>query len=174
VIYIIENNGYSMGTSQARSSAFNETLAARAEGYNMAWDVINGEDIYEVRAKTKVALDRAHNESRPTLLELDTYRYEGHSVADANKKKYRTEEEIENYRTNHDPLRLWKRRLIEEGVIDEETSSQIDKEAKDEAAESAKFANDSDFPSEESIFQDVYYEVDNDTESGRSGKHFFN
>lgn len=174
VIYIIENNRYSMGTSQARSSAFNERLAARAEGYNMAWDFVNGEDIYEVRAKTKAAVERAHNEFRPTLIEMDTYRYEGHSVADANKKKYRTEEEIENYRTNHDPLRLWKRRLLEEGVLDEDAAETIDKEAKKEAADAAKFAEESEFPPEESIFQDVYYEVDQDTEAGRTGKHFFN
>jgi pyruvate dehydrogenase E1 component alpha subunit len=98
VIYIIENNGYSMGTSQQRSSSFQGSLAKRAEGYNMAWDVFQGEDLYEVRAKTQIAIDRAHNESEPTLLEIQTYRYYGHSVADANAKKYRTAEEIEQYR----------------------------------------------------------------------------
>ena len=97
VIYVIENNGYSMGTSQQRSSSFQETLAKRAEGYNMAWDVFKGEDLYEVRAKTQIAIDRAHNDSEPTLLEIQTYRYYGHSVADANAKKYRTPEEIEQY-----------------------------------------------------------------------------
>ena len=89
VIYIIENNGYSMGTSQQRSSAYRDTLAQRAEAYNMAWDVFKGEDIYEVRAKTQIAIDRAYHESEPTLLEIQTYRYYGHSVADANAKKYR-------------------------------------------------------------------------------------
>ncbi len=79
-----------MGTSQQRSSSFQESLAKRAEGYNMAWDVFQGEDLYEVRAKTQIAIDRAHNESEPTLLEIQTYRYYGHSVADANAKKYRT------------------------------------------------------------------------------------
>jgi pyruvate dehydrogenase E1 component alpha subunit len=116
VIYIIENNGYSMGTSQQRSSSFPGTLAKRAEGYNMAWDVFQGEDLYEVRARTQIAIDRAHNESEPTLLEIQTYRYYGHSVADANAKKYRTPEEIEQYKMNHDPLRLWSRRLVEEGI----------------------------------------------------------
>ena len=70
VIYVIENNGYSMGTSQQRSSSFQETLAKRAEGYNMAWDVFKGEDLYEIRAKTQIAIDRAHNDSEPTLLEF--------------------------------------------------------------------------------------------------------
>lgn len=174
VIYIIENNGYSMGTSLGRSSSFKESLAARADGYNIAWDIINGEDLYEVRAKTQVAVERAHRESLPTVLEINTYRYYGHSVADANTKKYRSGEEIERYKTNHDPIQLWKRRLIEEGVLTEEQYELIDKEAKDEAAVAVRFAEESPYPCESEIFDDVYYEVDHQTESGRRGKHFFN
>jgi pyruvate dehydrogenase E1 component alpha subunit len=174
VIYIIENNQYSMGTSQARSSAFKTSLAERAEGYNIAWDILNGEDIYEIRAKTQVAIERAHSECRPTILEIATYRYYGHSVADANAKKYRRPEEIEDYKINHDPLRLWQKRLLEEGVIDEPTAHHLDLEAKHEAEAAAKFAEESPFPTEEDIFKDVYYEVDQDTESGRRGRHFFN
>ena len=83
----------------------------------MAWDLINGEDLYEVRAKTHIAMERARKEHRPSLLEIQTYRYYGHSVADANANKYRTPEEIERYKTYHDPIRLWERRLIEEGVM---------------------------------------------------------
>lgn len=174
VIYIIENNQYSMGTSLERSSAFKKCLAARAEGYNMDWDVINGEDIYEIRAKTQIAIARAHDESRPTLLEIDTYRYYGHSVADANAKKYRSAEEIESYRTAHDPLRLWKQKMIDEGVTDEVAADQLDKDAKAEAEEAARFALESPFPNEADIYSDVYSEVDRQTASGTTGKHFFN
>jgi len=174
VIYIIENNGYSMGTSLSRSSVFRESLAARAEGYDIEWDVVNGEDLYEVRAKTQVAIDRAHNESRPTVLEIKTYRYYGHSVADANAKKYRSPEEIELYKTHHDPLQLFQKRLLVEGVITEEQAAEIERAAKAEADASARFAEESPFPSEADIFSDVYYEVDHQTESGRRGKHFFN
>jgi len=174
VIYIIENNGYSMGTSLNRSSAFKDSLAERAEGYNMAWDVINGESLYEIRAKTQVAVARAHKECRPSILEIDTYRYYGHSVADANAKKYRSPEEIERYKTYHDPLRLWQKRLIEEGIITEAQCEEIDQQAKDEAEGAARFADESPFPHESEIFSDVYYEVDRQTESGRRGKHFFN
>ena len=83
VIYVIENNQYSMGTSLERSSAFRTCLAERAEGFAVDWDTCNGEDLYEVRAKTQIALDRAHKQSRPTVLEIATYRHYGHSVADA-------------------------------------------------------------------------------------------
>ena len=174
VIYIIENNGYSMGTSQQRSSSFQETLAKRAEGYNMAWDVFKGEDIYEVRAKTQIAIDRAHNDSEPTLLEIQTYRYYGHSVADANAKKYRTPEEIEQYKTNHDPLRIWSRRLLEEGILTETEIEDIDVEAKEETNEAVKFAEESPFPQENEILSDVYWEVDHQTEAAQNGRYFFN
>lgn len=174
VVYIIENNGYSMGTSQKRSSAYRDCLAQRAEGYDMAWDMVNGEDIYEVRAKTHIAMERARKEHKPTLLEITTYRYYGHSVADANAKKYRTPEEIENYKTYHDPVALWRRRLIEEAVFTDEEATAIDKEAKQEAAEAVKFAEESPAPTMDDITTDVYWEVDNNTESSKQGVHFFN
>jgi pyruvate dehydrogenase E1 component alpha subunit len=174
VIYIIENNQYSMGTSLERSSAFGKCLAARGEGYGIEWDVANGCDIYEVRAKTWAAVERAYNESKPFLLEVDTYRYYGHSVADANAKKYRSPEEIEHYRANHDPIRQWQKRLLEEGVIDDALIEELDKASKIEADDAAKFAEESPLPTVEDIFSDVYYEVDNNTPAGRTGRHFFN
>ncbi len=174
VIYVIENNGYSMGTSQNRSSAYKNCLAQRADAYDMQWDIVNGEDLYEVRAKTQIAIDRAHNECKPTILEITTYRYYGHSVADANHKKYRTPEEITKYKEDHDPVNLWKQRLIDEGILTEESAKQIDTEAKQEAAASVKFAEEAENPTVESIFDDVYWEVDNDTEAGNTGRHFFN
>jgi pyruvate dehydrogenase E1 component alpha subunit len=174
VIYVIENNGYSMGTSQQRSSSFQETLAKRAEGYNMAWDVFNGEDVYEVRAKTQIAIDRAHNDSEPTLLEIQTYRYYGHSVADANAKKYRTPEEIEQYKANHDPLRIWSRRLTEEGILNEAEIEELDIQAKEETNEAVKFAEESPFPEENAILSDVYWTVDNQTDAAKQGRYFFN
>ena len=174
VIYIIENNQYSMGTSLERSSAFRSCLAERAQGFAIEWDTANGEDIYEVRAKTQIAIERAHGQSRPTVLEVATYRWYGHSVADGNHKIYRTEEEIERYKNDHDPIRIWRRRMVEEEIITEEEADEIDKAAKAEAANSVQFAEDSEFPTEASILEDVYYEVDRGTEAGRTGKHFFN
>ncbi|MCB1231324.1 MAG: pyruvate dehydrogenase (acetyl-transferring) E1 component subunit alpha [Verrucomicrobiae bacterium] len=174
VIYVIENNGYSMGTSQERSSAHPTIgLAARAEAYGMEWDQINGEDLYEVRARTQVAIERAHKESRPTVLEIDTYRYKGHSVADANAEKYRTKEEIQKYMNEHDPLTLWKDQLIQESLVTEDDFKAMMKEAGEEAEAAARFAQQSDFPEESSMLEDVYWEVDNDTEAGKTGRHFF-
>ena len=173
VIYVIENNQYSMGTSLERSSALKNCLAERAEGYGIAWDTANGEDVYEVRAKTWNAIHRAHEESLPFVLEVDTYRYYGHSVADANAKKYRSAEEIETYKTHHDPIRLWRKRLANEKILTEEAADELDNAIKQEAAEAARFAIESDAPTPETIFEDVYWEVDNQTEAGQTGRHFF-
>ncbi len=175
VVYVIENNGYSMGTSQKRSSSYSHCLAQRAEAYDMDWDVVNGENLYEVRAKTHIALERARKQSKPTLLEIESYRYYGHSVADANTKKYRSAEEIEDYKKNHDPIRLWRNRLVEEEkILSDEQADAIDKEAKKEADAAAIFAQNSPAPTVEDIMKDVYWEVDNNTEAGQTGRHFFN
>lgn len=175
VIYVIENNGYSMGTSQKRSSAYNTCLAERAAGYGIIWDVVrNGSDIYEVREVVSRAIDRAHEESRPTVLEIATYRYEGHSVADAKHKTgYRTKDEIERHRSSNDPITLLSQNLTNTGVITPEDIAAIEKEAVDEAKASIKFAEDSPFPTLDDLFTDVYKEVDDGTPAGRTGRHFF-
>lgn len=174
VVYVIENNGYSMGTSQCRSSAYKNCLAYRADGYDIVWDLINGWDLYEVRARMHNALERARNESRPTVVEITTYRYTGHSVADANAKKYRSPEEIERYQKHFDPVNLWRDRLIQEKILTEDGWRKMDEEAKAEAANASEFAEKSAWPEPEDITKDVYYEVDEFTTAGRTGKHFFN
>lgn len=174
IIFIIENNRYSMGTSLHRSSAFRNCLAERAEPYDIPWDIIDADDLYEIRAKTAIAIDRAHTESKPTMLEIDTYRYYGHSVADAKHKGgYRAVEEIEGYKQSRDPLLLWRKRLIEEGIITDDEATAIDKASLKEANASAKFADRSEYPSLDTLYEDVYFEVDRQTEAGRTGRHFF-
>jgi pyruvate dehydrogenase E1 component alpha subunit len=174
VIYVIENNGYSMGTSQARSSVYKNCLAYRADGYDIVWDLINGWDLYEVRAKMQIAVQRAHEESRPTVVEINTYRHYGHSVADSKAKVYRAEDEIERFKQHHDPIQLWRNRLMEEGVITDAVYQELDKAAKAEAVASVDFAEASAYPEFEDITKDVYFEVDEFTEAGRTGRHFFN
>lgn len=172
VVYIIENNGYSMGTSQARSSAYPEHLAKRAEGYNMAWDVANGNDLYAVRAKACEAIMRAHQESKPTLLEIYTYRYYGHSMSDPD-KTYRNKQEVQDYKENKDPITLFGKQLAKEGVLDGEAMTKIDEEAREEAEQAAKFADESPFPPPESITEDIYWELDNPDKRTSEGRLIF-
>lgn len=174
VIYIIENNGYSMGTSLERSSAIKTCLAARGDAFTIDWAQANGEDIYEVRAVTQAAIERAHSTSKPMIIEFDTYRYYGHSVADSKHKGgYRPEEEIETYKRQHDPIQLFKQRLIEEKNLTEEQYEALNEEIVAEIDASLTFADESPLPTDENIFEDVYFEVDRQTEAGRTGKHFF-
>jgi pyruvate dehydrogenase E1 component alpha subunit len=174
VVFVIENNGYSMGTSQERSSAYHGCLAQRAEAYGMDWDVIDGSDVYEIRAKAHIAMERARKHHKPSLLEIYTYRYYGHSVADANAKKYRTPEEIEHYKQNHDPITLFRRRLISAGILTAEAADAINLAAAEEAAAAAKFADESAAPTIADISTDVYWETDHNTPAAQIGRHFFN
>jgi pyruvate dehydrogenase E1 component alpha subunit len=160
VIFVVENNGYSMGTSQERSTAHPGCLAKRAEGYNMAWDVINGHDVYEVRAKTAIALKRAHEESKPTVLEIFTYRYFGHSMADPD-KTYRDKEEIKEYRDKKDPVLAFEQELLREKVLTPELSLQINEAAMAEADKAAIFADESPDPTVADITKHIYWEEDN-------------
>ena len=173
VVFVIENNGYSMGTSLKRSSAA-ENLAHRAEGFDMEWEVCDGHDVYEVREVANRAMTRAREKHKPFLLEIRTYRYRGHSVADANQEKYRTKEEIEEYKRTKDPVNVIKQQLLDDGTLTEDEAKRIDQEKKDEAEASAKFAEDSPVAPQSEIQTDVYWEVDNDTEGKLKGTYFFN
>lgn len=173
IVFIIENNGYSMGTSLERSSSIENFLAERATGFNINWDVVNGSHFYELRAKLHAAMEQARNASRPTLLEVTTYRYYGHSIADANHKKYRSPEEIESYKQHHDPISCWQHQLEEEGILDASLLESLNEAAKVEAASSVAFAEASPWPEPATIFADVYAEVDEKSEAGQTGTHFF-
>ena len=171
VVFVIENNRYSMGTSQLRSSA-GPGLARRAEAYGMAWEQCNGHDVYEVREKTDENLRHARERSKPSVLEIDTYRYRGHSVADPD-STYRTKDEIEDYRRTRDPITVFYDTLTAEGVLTAEKAREIDDAARAEADEAANFAEISPFPAVEDITRDVYWEEDNPGHKRSQGRMFF-
>ena len=170
VVFVIENNGYSMGTSQARSSA--GELAQRAAGYDMEWGQCNGHDVYEVRATMDKFLTLAREKNRPSTVEIDTYRYRGHSVADPD-NTYRSKQEIEEYRKTKDPIQVFQQKLLAEGVLTEALIEQIDAEARAEADNTADFAEASPFPTPDDIQKDVYWESDNPAERKSQGRLFF-
>lgn len=171
VVFVIENNGYSMGTSQRRSSA-GPGLAKRAEAYGMEWDVCNGHELYDVREKVDKMLQRARQQSRPSVIEIMTYRYRGHSVADPD-STYRTKDEIENYRRTKDPLTLIHDTLIAEGVLNDDLAKEIDTAARTEADRAAEFADASPFPTSDDILKDIYWEEDNPARKTSQGRIVF-
>jgi pyruvate dehydrogenase E1 component alpha subunit len=156
VIYIIENNGYSMGTSQARSSC-GETLWGRASGFGIAAQSVAGHNLFEVRAKTLEALERAYAQHTPSVLEISTYRYRGHSMSDPD-KSYRSKEEIQTYKSQQDPIRLLEGYLFEKGFLSPEDSQALEAQARQEASAAAQFAQESPFPSLEDLYEDIYTE----------------
>ncbi len=170
VVFVIENNGYSMGTSQARSSS--GELAKRAEGYGMDWGVCSGHDIYEVRASIEKFLALARDRSKPSVVEITTYRYRGHSVADPD-NTYRSKAEIEEYRRTKDPIQVFQNILIAEGVLDEARAAEIDAAVRAETEIAAEFAEDSPFPTVADIKKDVYWEEDNPDQKKSQGRIFF-
>lgn len=171
VIFVIENNGYSMGTSQARSSAGD--LARRAEAYGMSWGVCEGHDLYEVRAFMARYLEEARTNCKPAVVEIRTYRYRGHSVADPD-NTYRAKSEIEEYRKTKDPIQVFQAILLAEKVLDAALVEKIDSEARAEADVSADFAEASPYPTADDLQKDVYWEADNPSERKSGGRLFFN
>ena len=171
VIYIIENNGYSMGTAESRHSA-GEPLARRGDAFDIDWSVSEGHNIYEVRSTIAKALENAHLNCRPSVLEINTYRYRGHSVADPD-QTYRSKEEIEEYKKNKDPISIFKDQLLEEGLLTDDQFTEIDSQAKDEAEASAEFALASPFPEPAELMDDIYWETDYPDETTSKGTMFF-
>jgi pyruvate dehydrogenase E1 component alpha subunit len=174
VVFVIENNGYSMGTSQVRSSAGD--LGKRAAAYDMASRVFDGHDIYEVRACMDDFLRAAREESKPAVVEIMTYRYRGHSVADPDtnaKQPYRNKAEIEEYRRTRDPIQVFQNSLLAEGVLDAGAVEGIDAEIRAEVETAADFAEASPYPTVEDITRDVYWEEDNPSEKKSVGRLFF-
>ncbi|MCE0497928.1 MAG: pyruvate dehydrogenase (acetyl-transferring) E1 component subunit alpha [Methylacidiphilales bacterium] len=152
VIYIVENNEYSMGTSVARSSA-GDPLTKRAGAFDMAAIQANGMDVDDVRAKTFEAVSLARTESQPTLMEIRTYRYFGHSMSDPG--HYRSKEEIASRRKT-DPIELYKARLIEQKVATEEKLNAIDEEVQAIVQAAYDFAEASPEPEFETVFEDIF------------------
>ena len=173
VVFVVENNGFAMGTSEERSSRSPAYLAQRAEGYKMDWDQCADTDIPTIYEKATTALQRARTHHRPAVLEISTMRYYGFSIADANNKKYRTAESIEHRKTHFDPLTLWNQQLITEGLITTTEAKKIDQQAKAEALASIVSAKNSPPPTIPEIQQDVYWETDHNTPASQTGHHFF-
>ena len=154
VIFICENNMYSMGTPLYRTLAV-EDVAVRAEGYPMAKEIVNGDDVLEVRDAVRRAAKRARAESLPILVEAKTYRFRGHSMSDP--AKYRTKEEVEEW-MKRDPIRILAERIYELGIASEAQLKAIDEEAKQEVAAAVKFADESPLPDPATLYDDIYCE----------------
>lgn len=151
VIYICENNHYGMGTSQERAMSI-RNIAKKAESYGMANEFVDGMDVMAVREASLRAIDRARNESMPTLLEVRAYRYMGHSMSDPG--NYRTRDEIARYQ-ERDPILLFKDTLKAAKVLSDKEFDKIEQEAAAAVERAVEFAENSPYPSESELLTDV-------------------
>jgi len=156
VIFVIENNGYAMGTSVARTSNVRE-LYTLGEGYDMPSAPVDAMNPENVHVAVEEAADRARRGDGPTLLEFRTYRFKGHSMSDP--AKYRTKEELQEYK-DRDPIEYVRAKLIENNWATEEELKEIDKKIKADVVDYVKFAEDSPYPDPSEAYKDVYMQED--------------
>ena len=151
-IYICENNQYGMGTSLARAMSLRD-IAQKGCAYEMAAEFVDGMDVLAVREATMRAVERARKQSLPTLLEVRTYRFMGHSMSDPG--NYRTRAEIEKYQ-ERDPIKLFSASLVEEKILDDKALEEIDKQVREEVEDAFRFADESPLPDAQELYTDVY------------------
>ena len=154
IVFVIENNQYAMGTSVKRSSAETE-FYRRGTAFRIPGMDVNGMDVLEVRQAAEIAIGHVRGGSGPVLMELNTYRYRGHSMSDP--AKYRTREEVQGVRDHSDPIEGAKAELIRMGV-DEEKLKDLDKRIRAHVAEAADFAESSPEPAPGELYTDVLVE----------------
>ena len=155
VIFVCENNQYAMGTAVERAAA-EPDLYKQAVPYGMTGALANGMDVFSV---TKAMQDHVAmaRDGRPSLLEIRTYRYQGHSISDP--AKYRAEGELEE-RKSQDPIVRLQRYMTEHELATDDELAQVDDEIKQEVLDAIEFAENSPFPDEETIYEDVYTQED--------------
>lgn len=152
VLWVCENNQYGMGTTVERASAVTE-IRQKAEGYGMKNGQVDGMDVMKVYAATQDAMKYIRETSQPYLLEVDTYRFRGHSMGDP--ERYRKQEEVKKWQEN-DPIGIFRAHLLKEKIATESELDALDDKAQAETDKSVEFAEASPEPGMEELFKDVY------------------
>ncbi len=152
VVYIIENNEYSMGTSVERSSAITD-LYKKGQSFGIPGYQVDGMDLQAVYNYSKQAAEFARNEQKPIMLEMKTYRHRGHSMSDP--AKYRSKEEVEQYKTR-DSLVEVRNYLLQQSIANEEELKQIEQKIKSIITEAVQFSENSDSPAESELYSDIF------------------
>jgi pyruvate dehydrogenase E1 component alpha subunit len=175
VFFLVENNLYGMGTSVERHSAQTD-LSKKAEGYGISGERIDGMDVIAVRDAVAEGVRRAREEQRPTIVEVITYRYRGHSAADP--EVYREREEVEEWR-QRDPIESFARRCVDAGVLGEREVREVRDKAEAVVTEAVEFADASPEPALDTLYESLYvldsdagwYAVDERSPEPHRGEH---
>lgn len=156
VIFVIENNGYAMGTSVQRTSNVHE-LYTLGEAYDIPSEPVDAMNVEAVHDAVERAADRARAGEGPTLLEFRTYRYKGHSMSDP--QKYRTKEEVEEYK-QRDPVEQVRKTILDKKIATEKDLEAIEQKVNAQVEESVRFSEESKFPDPSEVTRDIYAEPD--------------
>ena len=152
VVYVIENNKYAMGTSVNRASAQTD-FSRRGVSFNIPGEQVDGMDVRAVYAAAQKAIEHARSGKGPYILEMLTYRYRGHSMSDP--AKYRSKDEVQKMRTEHDPIEQSRARLLGEHGVSEEELKKIDSDIRDVVNEAADFATHDAEPDPSELWTDI-------------------
>ncbi|MEM6514763.1 MAG: pyruvate dehydrogenase (acetyl-transferring) E1 component subunit alpha [Bacteroidota bacterium] len=156
VVFVCENNGYAMGTSVARTANHTD-IWKLGLGYDMPCGPVDGMNPVKVAEAFDEAIERARSGGGPTFLELKTYRYRGHSMSDA--QHYRTKDEVAEYQ-KIDPITQVRNVILEKKYATEDELKEIDKRVKKRVSECEKFAEESQYPEKNVMYDAVYEQED--------------
>ncbi len=152
IVYVIENNRYAMGTSVSRSSALQD-FSKRGASFNIPGEQVDGMDVRAVKAASEKALEWCRTGNGPYILEMQTYRYRGHSMSDP--AKYRSKEEVQKMREEHDPIEQVRARLLRDGIATEDDLKKLDAKVRAVVAEAAEFATNDPEPDPAELWTDI-------------------
>src|SRR5918912_823009 len=155
IVFVIENNGYAMGTAVERHSALTD-LAARVRAYDIPTEKVDGQDIFAVRGVADRVIRQVRETGKPYCIEAVTYRFSGHGAADI-LQPYRSKDEVEQHK-HRDPILILRNRLAEICGLTEADVQQMDKEAGERVAKAVQFAEESPVPEAEELWNDVVAE----------------
>jgi len=155
VIYVVENNGYSMGTSIGRGTTMAHDLSKKADAYGIESAVIEGMDVLNVYNGMKPIVDYCREESRPYFVDMKTYRFKGHSMSDP--RKYRTKDEETKWESE-DPIDRLAAHLKNDGHLSDDDYRALQKQVRDEVRDAVKWAEESPEPPLDELYRDVYVE----------------
>lgn len=155
VLWVCENNRYGMGTAVERASAVSE-IRQKAEGYLIPNECIDGMDIMKVREVGQKAIERVRTNKTPYFLEIETYRFHGHSMGDP--ERYRTSDEVKCWQDEEDPIGIYHKYLVDNQIANPDEMESVEKTAEQEIKEAVEFAESSPEPSLDDLYKYLYIE----------------
>jgi pyruvate dehydrogenase E1 component alpha subunit len=157
VLWVCENNRYGMGTSVERASAVSE-MRQKAEGYSIPNSCVDGMDVLKVNEAAQKAIETVRTNKTPYFLEVETYRFRGHSMGDP--ERYRTPDEVKRWQNEEDPIGIYHKYLLDNKITSVEELDGLEKSAEEEVQDAVQYAESSPEPEARDLFKYLYVEAE--------------